>query len=351
MPIAIKCSACEKALRVKDALAGKKIKCPACGGTLAVPVPSASPLEVRCVDCERRLPFTASDRGKTLVCPSCGAKNIAEAHDPAASTSYTFDAKPERDRRKVEKGSVAETLLCPVCKRFERSDAEECRRCAYNFDTEEREPRDVQGTWDFGLPLWARALATAALAALTLPLFLVVSEPLIAGILCGVSILVLVLLFGTFTRLRLTVGKRDEPILIRNRWLAFIPLSGRKYRLWEYDYYDLRYSGVKDSPKSKPDAESRGSAYFSIFLVVVMIALCFVGFIPGLIFWYLLFSSMKEGEGSLGSAPRWGSYILLLFGENAQEKRLVVYEGLSMKRMKEIQAALAEAAGLKKQVR
>src|SRR5262245_27926619 len=37
MPIAMTCSECEHDLKVKDELAGRKIKCPECGGVIAVP--------------------------------------------------------------------------------------------------------------------------------------------------------------------------------------------------------------------------------------------------------------------------------------------------------------------------
>jgi len=36
-PISLRCSGCEKSLKVKSALAGKKVKCPQCGQTLLVP--------------------------------------------------------------------------------------------------------------------------------------------------------------------------------------------------------------------------------------------------------------------------------------------------------------------------
>jgi hypothetical protein len=41
MPIPLEC-ACGRSLRVKDELAGRKVKCPQCGGVLAVPKPAAA---------------------------------------------------------------------------------------------------------------------------------------------------------------------------------------------------------------------------------------------------------------------------------------------------------------------
>jgi hypothetical protein len=43
MPMHITCPSCNKTLNVRDELAGKRIKCPACTATLAVPAPSAAP--------------------------------------------------------------------------------------------------------------------------------------------------------------------------------------------------------------------------------------------------------------------------------------------------------------------
>lgn len=40
MPITLPC-ACGKSFRVKDELAGRKVRCPGCGGVLAVPTPEA----------------------------------------------------------------------------------------------------------------------------------------------------------------------------------------------------------------------------------------------------------------------------------------------------------------------
>ena len=37
MPIEVSCAECDKELRVKDELAGKKIKCPGCAAVIAVP--------------------------------------------------------------------------------------------------------------------------------------------------------------------------------------------------------------------------------------------------------------------------------------------------------------------------
>lgn len=43
MPIGVSCKTCEKTIRVRDDLAGKRIKCPGCGQVLAVPAGAGSP--------------------------------------------------------------------------------------------------------------------------------------------------------------------------------------------------------------------------------------------------------------------------------------------------------------------
>jgi DNA-directed RNA polymerase subunit M/transcription elongation factor TFIIS len=70
MPIAFRC-ACGTPLKVKDALAGKKVKCPKCGTSLAVPEAGYSPddevVDVR--DCPSCGEMLASD---AVICIGCG---------------------------------------------------------------------------------------------------------------------------------------------------------------------------------------------------------------------------------------------------------------------------------------
>jgi hypothetical protein len=42
MAITVTCSSCERELKVKEELAGRKVKCPACGEAIAVPVPGSN---------------------------------------------------------------------------------------------------------------------------------------------------------------------------------------------------------------------------------------------------------------------------------------------------------------------
>jgi DNA-directed RNA polymerase subunit M/transcription elongation factor TFIIS len=70
MPIAFRC-ACGTPLKVKGALAGKKVKCPKCGMSLAVPEEGDSPDDevVAVRDCPSCGEMLASD---AVICISCG---------------------------------------------------------------------------------------------------------------------------------------------------------------------------------------------------------------------------------------------------------------------------------------
>lgn len=97
MPIAFRC-ACGTPLKVKDALAGKKVKCPKCGKSLAVPEPADDAddeiVDVRdCPSCGEAL---ASD---AVICIGCG-------HDFRTGQK----AKPKKPRR-AGKDQSAEDLV------------------------------------------------------------------------------------------------------------------------------------------------------------------------------------------------------------------------------------------------
>ncbi|MBM4072619.1 MAG: hypothetical protein FJ271_27380 [Planctomycetes bacterium] len=101
MPIAFWCP-CGTPLKVKDALAGKKVKCPKCGMSIAAPQPAA-------VDAD-------DDIVEVRECPSCG-----ESMDSAAviCIGCGHDFRPARDKskksRKARKeqsaGDLVESVL------------------------------------------------------------------------------------------------------------------------------------------------------------------------------------------------------------------------------------------------
>jgi peroxiredoxin/tRNA A-37 threonylcarbamoyl transferase component Bud32 len=95
MPILLQCS-CGKKLRLADAHAGKRVRCPECGGVCDSP-PAADPppveaprpgIRVRCA-CGKTLEVRADLAGKTVRCPGCKEKvaiPMPTRADPAPKT-------------------------------------------------------------------------------------------------------------------------------------------------------------------------------------------------------------------------------------------------------------------------
>lgn len=98
MPIPFKC-ACGTSLKVKDALAGKKVKCPKCGKSLAVPEAADSNADEEIID--------------VRDCPSCGEALASDAvicigcgHDFRTGQK----ARPKK-ARKASRDQSAEDLV------------------------------------------------------------------------------------------------------------------------------------------------------------------------------------------------------------------------------------------------
>ncbi len=86
MPIPLSCS-CGKKLRVKDELAGRRVKCPACGGAIAVPAAEA---EFEVVEDEP----APAPKAKTSAPAKAGKKPVR------AAAALDGDEEEERPRRK-----------------------------------------------------------------------------------------------------------------------------------------------------------------------------------------------------------------------------------------------------------
>ena len=74
MALSVTCPGCKATLRVKEELAGKKVKCPRCEA--AVPISAAAPVEAVVVEEE---PDRPAARARTKACPECGKQVAAEA--------------------------------------------------------------------------------------------------------------------------------------------------------------------------------------------------------------------------------------------------------------------------------
>ena len=114
MPIPLTC-ACGRSLRIRDALAGRKVKCPGCGRALAVPAPAAEegPLEV--------LPAAPPPQAVTNVPPRPRQEeplDVVPADAPADERAggYAIQTGPppaeprprRRKRRRVPRGEEEE---------------------------------------------------------------------------------------------------------------------------------------------------------------------------------------------------------------------------------------------------
>ncbi len=82
MPIRFKCNHCQKALKVEDALAGKRVACPACKKPVVVPVPTAAPADL-------------------------------EAFAAAALAEGDNKAKPKEEEKPKAAGTI--DFMCPFC--------------------------------------------------------------------------------------------------------------------------------------------------------------------------------------------------------------------------------------------
>jgi predicted RNA-binding Zn-ribbon protein involved in translation (DUF1610 family) len=101
MSILLTCASCRQSLKVKDDLAGKRVKCPRCGERVPAPAavggrdeppptataeePSAAaPLLVRCTGCGLKLKAKPEKAGKSIKCPKCA--RVVKVPMPEAET-------------------------------------------------------------------------------------------------------------------------------------------------------------------------------------------------------------------------------------------------------------------------
>lgn len=104
MPTTMKCPGCQTALRLRDDMAGKKIKCPRCGKIVAVPAEEIVELE-----------------------------EVSEGDKITAELPRPGKARP----------SAARTQPCPECGEPVALTARTCRHCQANLDDDEEEEEDA----------------------------------------------------------------------------------------------------------------------------------------------------------------------------------------------------------------
>jgi len=124
MPCKIRCP-CGRRLTAPDSAVGKAVRCPGCGKTFTIPVPTAAP------------PPSAGFAGATeqplgpLGLEIPGVK----PRPPGAST---FDLKGDAKRAAVQAADGEDVRACPFCQVPCEPGAVICINCGLNFQTGER---------------------------------------------------------------------------------------------------------------------------------------------------------------------------------------------------------------------
>jgi hypothetical protein len=120
MPIQLRCPECNKPLKVKEELAGKKVKCPGCGKPVPVPAAEEEPEPV--VEEVQEAPPKPGKSAKAAVTSRPKAP---------AEVEPTDDDEPEEEERgakgKAAKGGGSQWVPCPKC------GATGARRVKYTF--------------------------------------------------------------------------------------------------------------------------------------------------------------------------------------------------------------------------
>jgi tRNA A-37 threonylcarbamoyl transferase component Bud32/ribosomal protein S27E len=125
-PVEFSCS-CGQRLSVGRNLAGKLVRCPRCGDSVAVPGGEASTLEqinASCFGCGQRFMARGELAGKVVKCPICGrpltvpmpgqAQPVAQQIEVTCGCGQQFLAKAELAGRRVKCTSCGEPLTIPL---------------------------------------------------------------------------------------------------------------------------------------------------------------------------------------------------------------------------------------------
>lgn len=126
MPISVKCAECGKGLRAPDALAGKKAKCPQCGGVIPIPAAVSDAEEF-----EDDPPVPKPTAPKPSV-PKASAKSTTRAAKKKVEEEEDYgDADADMES---EDGRRA----CPMCGEMIVATAAKCRYCGEVLDSDLR---------------------------------------------------------------------------------------------------------------------------------------------------------------------------------------------------------------------
>ncbi|MFO0925610.1 MAG: hypothetical protein U0736_01040 [Gemmataceae bacterium] len=117
MPISLTCTGCKTKLKVRDDLAGRKVKCPRCAGVLVVPAAKPKEEEVAPVELvEERVTEAPAGKGRK------GAIRRGDDDEPRGGRhrgGIKTDGRPSRKRGRLDDDDSDERSQwkpCPKCK-------------------------------------------------------------------------------------------------------------------------------------------------------------------------------------------------------------------------------------------
>jgi hypothetical protein len=210
---------------------------------------------------------------------------------------------------------------CPNCNHPLESDAVLCVTCGFNLETGQKAVKvyeKVERFWEAGMPLQKRLRLFALSQCVLLPLALFGAwwgeRPLAFLMPWLIFTGLLAFLLGTFDRLDLCRNKRGRVVLTKTWRVFFFPQAPVPIALREYE-------GVATGPAQSSDTINW----------VVLVCLLLAGGLPGLLWW--LFAFHQE------------SYYVALT-QNHGYPELILYQGWSQERAREISQTLHDVAGL-----
>jgi hypothetical protein len=299
MSLDFACPECSRQLRIGDQFAGKKVLCPSCRKVVTAPSGAVSVTP-----------------NADLIIP------LLEPDAPPPGTPAPMQVVPI-DNQPATPADAGD--CCPGCGRFLAPAAVVCLDCGYNRKTGKQHrtvSRRRERTWYLGGFTSPPVILVVAALALFLVVVAFLSENRAAGIIwLAFGLIPMVLLLGSFTRIRITRDPDGRPVVIRDRWVAFLHFSHKEIDLEGYDMIRLGHQERAGDP----------------MLMGLLVCTILCGLIPGILFWLLLFRS--------------STFTLEIAGEHVDGVPPLVepealYRGPSEVKMRDIGDTLKQFAGM-----